>query len=404
MVNDKLAPDIRFNGFADNWTSHQLSDLMDFANGINAPKEQYGKGRKMISVLDILSHGALRYDDIVSSVEIDAQTESSKKVERGDLVFVRSSEVVTEVGWAKAYLDENYSLFSGFSIRGKKKSAFNSRFVELALNSANRTQIELKSGGSTRFNVSQSILSEVELLIPHLDEQDYLSAFFDHLDNAITLSKKQYSETTNIKKALLIKMFPKKGADVPDIRFDGFNESWKTNKLGDCFAERTERSAIGELISVTQNNGVVKANSLVRRDNSSEDKSNYKVVRVGDIAYNSMRMWQGASGYSSYDGIVSPAYTVISPKQGVHSPFFAYIFKLPNMILAFERSSQGLTSDTWNLKFPAFSQINVLFPEIAEQKAIANFFINLDNLITAQQEELEKLQNIKKACLSKMFV
>lgn len=108
----------------------------------------------------------------------------------------------------------------------------------------------------------------------------------------------------------------------PKVRFKGFTDAWEQRKLRDIFVERSERSGDGELISVTINSGVVKASELDRRDNSSENKSNYKIVEVGDIAYNSMRMWQGASGYSDYKGILSPAYTVITPRQGINSEFF----------------------------------------------------------------------------------
>ncbi len=87
--------------------------------------------------------------------------------------------------------------------------------------------------------------------------------------------------------------------------------------MGECFSERVESMPDGELISVTINDGIKKFSELGRHDNSNDNKSKYKKVCVGDIAYNSMRMWQGASGYSPYEGIVSPAYTVLSPNAGV---------------------------------------------------------------------------------------
>ena len=180
--------------------------------------------------------------------------------------------------------------------------------------------------------------------------------------------------------------------------------AWEQRRLEKYFDERSERSDKGELISVTINSGVVKAIDLDRRDNSSEDKSNYKRVEKGDIAYNSMRMWQGASGYSAYSGILSPAYTVIIPKDGIDSVFFSYDFKRPQMIHTFQLRSQGITSDTWNLKFPAFSEIETMLPTHSEQKKIGEFFVKLDNLITLHQRKYEKLQNLKKACLEKMFV
>ena len=195
-----------------------------------------------------------------------------------------------------------------------------------------------------------------------------------------------------------------KNSMKPQIRFKGFTDAWEQRKFGEYFEERNERSGEGELISVTINSGIKKFNELGRFDTKPEDLSKYKRVDVGDIAYNSMRMWQGASGYSPYSGILSPAYTVISPRTGVSSMFFAYLIKRPQMIHLFEINSQGLTSDTWNLKFPAFSQIEASAPtDIAEQKNIAEIFTVLDNLITLHQRKYEKFVNIKKALLEKMF-
>lgn len=190
---------------------------------------------------------------------------------------------------------------------------------------------------------------------------------------------------------------------IPGLRFSGYNDVWEQRELGECFDERTERSADGELIAVTINSGVVKASELNRHDNSSEDKSNYKVVRVNDIAYNSMRMWQGASGYSQYDGILSPAYTVAVPRENINPVFFSYMFKKTDMIHEFQINSQGLTSDTWNLKFPAFSTISANVPKSEEQQAIGNYFTNLDHLITLHQNEYDKLLIMKKTMLEKMF-
>lgn len=191
---------------------------------------------------------------------------------------------------------------------------------------------------------------------------------------------------------------------VPEMRFKEFEEEWVQSKLGDCFLERVERSAIGELISITINNGVVKAADTGRADSSSADKSNYKRVEVGDIAYNSMRMWQGACGYSSYSGILSPAYTVVTPTNGVDVKFYYYLFKRTDSLYQFRINSQGLTSDTWNLKYPCFSKINCMVPKEPEQKRIAELFLHIDNLISKLEQKLEKLRNIKQSLLNQMFV
>lgn len=174
-------------------------------------------------------------------------------------------------------------------------------------------------------------------------------------------------------------------------------------KAGKWFAERTERSGEGEMLSVTISSGVVRANSLDRKDNSSTDKSNYKVVHIGDIAYNSMRMWQAASGVSNYDGIVSPAYTVLVPAAEVSSVFFGYQFKQTKMKQIFQRNSQGLTSDTWNLKYPLLAKIKTSAPQKTEQVKIGTFFATLDHLIAVNQRKLAKLKELKQGYLQKLF-
>ena len=191
---------------------------------------------------------------------------------------------------------------------------------------------------------------------------------------------------------------------VPNVRFKGFTDDWKQRKLGECFTERVESMPDGELISVTINDGIRKFSELGKHDNSNDDKSKYKKVCVGDIAYNSMRMWQGASGYSPYEGIVSPAYTVLSPNSGVNSKCLAYQFKLPGMIHTFQINSQGITSDNWNLKYPALSEIEIFVSTDEEEQAkIAEYFENFDRLITFHQQKITLLTKLKKAMLEKMF-
>lgn len=190
----------------------------------------------------------------------------------------------------------------------------------------------------------------------------------------------------------------------PEIRFNGFEDEWETTTLGKYFLERVERSAEGELISVTISQGVVRASDLDRIDNSSNDKSNYKLVEVGDIAYNSMRMWQGACGYSLYKGICSPAYTVVIPQNNIDVVYCFYLFKRNETLQLFRVNSQGLTSDTWNLKYPAFSQIKCSFPSIPEQEKIGLFLTTLDKLIAKLEAKLDKLRKLKQALLEKMFV
>ena len=190
----------------------------------------------------------------------------------------------------------------------------------------------------------------------------------------------------------------------PKIRVKGCLDDWDNIPLGKLFRESNDRSSDGELLSVSLRYGVVKASLNGRFDNSSEDKSHYKVVNIGDIAYNTMRMWQGACGVSNFNGIVSPAYTVITPLSYLVQTFFIRLFKNKRTLKSFRVNSQGLTSDTWNLKYPLFREINVYYPiSQSEQKLISTFFDVLDNKMEIVTSRLASLKQVKEASLQAMF-
>ena len=235
---------------------------------------------------------------------------------------------------------------------------------------------QMATGGTIK-HLNQNILVDFMVSMPQIVEQKKIGELFQTLDHLITLH--QSKSFGHILKAIV-----------------SCTLSWEQRKLGECFTERIESMPNGKLISVTINDGIKKFSELGRHDNSNDDKSKYKKVCVGDIAYNSMRMWQGASGYSPYEGIVSPAYTVLAANHGVNSRCIAHQFKLSKMIHTFKINSQGITSDNWNLKFPALSDIPIyISKQIDEQCKIAFFLENLDHLITLHQ--LEPFQLIFKA-------
>lgn len=158
-----------------------------------------------------------------------------------------------------------------------------------------------------------------------------------------------------------------------------------------------------ELLSVTISDGVVPRNKIEGKDNSSDDKSNYKVVRAGDMVYNTMRMWQGASGVSPYDGIVSPAYTILNNASPFDSRFMALLFKTERLINEFRKNSQGLTSDTWNLKYPQIASVKIHVPEIIEQNRIATCISLLDARIAAQRRLMGLLKKHKRGIVEQIF-
>ena len=190
----------------------------------------------------------------------------------------------------------------------------------------------------------------------------------------------------------------------PRLRFPGFDEPYKQCRIGDIYAERSQRGASDmELLSVTMNDGVMPRSEIEGKDNSSEDKSSYKVVLTGDMVYNSMRMWQGANGISPCDGIVSPAYTVLMPKIPISNGYFAALFKSPNLINEFRKNSQGMTSDTWNLKYPQIETIKVCIPALSEQSRVADMLGTLERRIAKQAQLVENLKKYKRGLLNQIF-
>jgi len=247
----------------------------------------------------------------------------------------------------------------------------------------------------------------IKLVFPSLPEQQKIADCLSSLDELIELQARQLEALKAHKKGLMQQLFPREGETTPRLRFPEFRDAgpWEVKRLGEVFCERSERGSNGlELLSVTISDGVVRAAELERKNNANADLSNYKKVCPGDIVYNSMRMWQGASGVSWWHGVVSPAYTVVTPKESQNAVFWAYCFKLEHSIAKFVRFSQGVTSDTWNLKYPAFSAIEMAFPaEQAEQQKIADCLSSLDELIELQARQLEALQTHKKGLMQQLF-
>lgn len=179
---------------------------------------------------------------------------------------------------------------------------------------------------------------------------------------------------------------------------------WENISLGNLFSERQETDRPNlRLLSVTGTDGIVERDTLERRDTSNSDKSKYLRVAPGDIAYNTMRMWQGVSGRSTKEGIVSPAYTVLNPSEKIESKYAAYLLKLPLLIQKFHQNSQGLVDDTLNLKFQNFSRIVVKIPQKREQQKIAEILTSVDEVIENTQSQINKLEDLKKATMNELL-
>lgn len=409
MDDKKRIPAIRFKGFTDSWEQRKLADLTSLHARIGwqnlRTSEFLDSGDYMLITGTDFNDGVINYATCHYVGKERYDQDRNIQIHNGSILITKDG-TLGKVAYVKD-LSVPATLNAGvFNVEIQEKTICDEIYLFQYLKAPFlMNYVNSKATGGTIKHLNQNILVDFLVAMPSKKEQKLIGSYFEHLDNLITLHQRKFESLKKMKKALLEKMFPRDGENKPSLRFKGFTDSWEQRKLGDCFSERLENLPDGELISVTINDGIKKFSDLGRHDNSNDDKSKYKKVCVGDIAYNSMRMWQGASGYSPYEGIVSPAYTVLTPKEGIFSKCLAFQFKLPNMIHTFQINSQGITSDNWNLKYPVLSTIDIsVSRNIEEQVKIASFLKRLDHLITLHQRKLEKFKNIKKAMLEKMFV
>ncbi len=191
------------------WVRVRLDSLLHFQNGINTDKENFGSGIKLISVLEVLAPRPIRYDDIRSSVTVDADVAERFSVTYGDVLFQRSSETAEDAGMANVYVDsEKAAVFGGFVIRGKKSADYDPIFLNEALRSPQvRRQIVRLAQGAQHVNIGQESLSQVVVELPTIEEQRKISAliisFYEKLDHAT----KRLEQLHQLKKAFMQQMF-----------------------------------------------------------------------------------------------------------------------------------------------------------------------------------------------------
>lgn len=252
--------------------------------------------------------------------------------------------------------------------------------------------------------VSKDFLKQKVLVPPTLAEQQKIAECLSELDALINTQTQKVETLKEKKNGLMQRLFPQNGETIPRLRFPGFTGEWKERKLGESYDERTEKNRGDLPLLSLGENGLAYQRDTARKDNSNKDKSKYLRVVPGDIAYNTMRMWQGRCVCVNIEGIVSPAYTVCKPKKGIDSLFHYYLFKTYRMIQIFHQHSQGLVSDTLNLKYEAFSNISYMLPpSLTEQQEIAECLSALDDRISTETARLDALKGHKKGLMQKLF-
>jgi type I restriction enzyme S subunit len=190
------------------WGVVRLENLLTFKNGINASKEQYGRGYKFINVLDIINNLTINYKNIIGNVEIPKEEFLNNEVFYGDILFQRSSETREEVGQSNIYLDKEKSCtFGGFVIRGRAIQDYNPVFMNYLFKiPIIRKQITSRSGGSTRYNIGQKGLNQVVVPLPPLKEQKQIAEILSTTDDKLEILRDKKESFQKLKKGLMQKL------------------------------------------------------------------------------------------------------------------------------------------------------------------------------------------------------
>ena len=262
----------------------------------------------------------------------------------------------------------------------------------------NAQKIKLIAGEQAVPIINKSQFEAIKLYRAPLSEQKAIAQFLSAWDKAIEIIQKLIGQKELRKKWLMQQLLKGKR------RLKGFKEEWKEYHLDKMFSERNEiNNNELTLLSIGQN-GVYPQTESDKKDTSNENKFKYKRICSGDIGYNTMRMWQGRSSLSSLEGIVSPAYTILTPRENADPLFFSYLFKTPKLMNLFWRNSQGLVDDTLNCKFKDFSRVKYCLPEKQEQSAITSILQIADKEIQILNIKLEKLKEQKKGLMQVLLI
>ena len=389
MQDNEKKPALRFKGFTDPWEQRKLGDLcVEFRSG------------EFISASDITETGEY---PVFGGNGLRGFTDRFNH--DGEYTLIgRQGALCGNVNFAvgKSYFTEH-----AIAVRADKKNQ--TRFLYYLFSTMDLGQY---SGQSAQPGLAVGNLVELKSTLPDKQEQEKISGVLTALDTLITLHQRKYEKLVNIKKSMLDKMFPKNGASVPEIRFKGFTDLWEQRKLGEIAKEvvRNDPASDAPIMMITAGNGFIEQSDRYAFNNAGESLKKYILLERGELAYN-----HGASKLRPYGSCFA-----LTTVEKARIPFVYHCFSVEKSnpkFLSIELNganvenqlrkivSSGARMDgLLNIAYSEYTEVTVQLPKKEEQDWIAKFFKHLDTLITLHQRKLEKLQNIKKSCLEKMFV
>ena len=405
-MTEKQKPSIRFKGFTEYWEQRKLGEVAKYRNGKAHENDISEQGKYVVVNSKFVStNGKVRKF-------------SNKQIEplfKNEIAFVLS-DVPNGRAIARTFLvdkDDKYTLNQ--RIAGITPTENICPYYLHILMNRNKYFLQFDDGAK-QTNLSITDVMEFEEYYPSSKEQYKVGAYFEIFDTLIALYQRKHDKLVNIKKSMLEKMFPKNDANVPEISFNGFNNNLKPQKLGEI-VERVIRKNINNEsslpLTISAQYGLVDQITYFNNRVASQDISNYYLVLNGDFAYNKSTSdgfpFGAVKRLDLYEkGVLSTLYIVFSIKNQneTNSDFLKVFFDTNRWHKGVaERATEGARNHgLLNISVEDFFEIDLFLPGTEEQTVIGEYFCNIDKLIALQQQKLKKLQNMKKACLEKMFV
>ncbi len=399
MAEKKMVPAIRFAGFTDAWEQREALELAEYSKG-----NGYSKGDLTEVGTPIILYGRLytKYQFAINEVDTFVIPKNGSVYSQGNEVIVPASGETAE-DIARASAVEKSGVLLGGDLNILRPFDFiNPLFLTLAISNG-RPQKELakKAQGKSVVHIHNSDIQEVTISYPLRAEQDQIVAIFRHLDHLITLHQRKCEKLKNIKKSMLEKMFPREGASVPEIRFAGFTDAWEQREFGDI-AVRSSAICSESGLPRVEYEDIISGTGRLNKDIFAKESDKTGVVfHKGDVLYGKLRPYLQNWLLPSFNGLAVGDFWVLQPQNADSSFLYRLIQSRQFDEVANQSTGTKMPRADWKL----VSKTEFFIPSaIDEQTAIGTCFEHLDHLITLHQRKLEKLQNIKKSMLEKMFV
>ena len=396
MTKKSDAPAIRFKGFSGAWEQRKVGDLLIERNQ-QAPMSDEYPLMAFIANEGVAPKGE-RYDR--SALVTDTVNKLYKKTEKGDFIYSSNNLETGSIGlnkYGKACISPVYSIFEPTGIAD---SDFLGR--RLVRKDFINAMVKWRQGVIYgQWRIHESDFLKIEIPVPSVEEQRKIGAYLDQLDNLITLHQRKFEKLTNVKKSMLEKMFPQNGSSYPEIRFKGFTDPWEQRK----FEEIAVRSSVicsDDTLPRVEYEDIVSGTGRLNKDIYAKQSIKSGIAfHQGDVLYGKLRPYLQNWLLPTFDGLAVGDFWVLQPQNADSSFLYRLIQSRQFDEVANQSTGTKMPRADWKLVSKTVFSIP---SNISEQAAIGTYFTALDSLITLHQRELEKLQNIKKSMLEKMFV